>query len=101
MTQQSESVTAAALAEAFKPFADFMSAPLFAKLSDETQLSAGSPMARRQISCGDLRKLADVIARTPSQPAASGGVAELKAEIERLTDGGLHSTLSSTDGGAK
>ena len=24
--------------------------------------------------------------RTPSQPAASGGVAELKAEIERLTD---------------
>jgi Transposase domain (DUF772)/Transposase DDE domain len=56
--QLSESMRANARHRAaFKPFADFMNSPTFDKLSDDTVITAGSPMARRQLNVGDLHRL--------------------------------------------
>ena len=78
MTQQSESVTA-------EPFA-------WVVLSEETGNTrmwtrngdmAKEFAAKHLLECIELYRSP---VRAPSQPAASGGVAELQAEIERLTD---------------
>jgi hypothetical protein len=64
------------LLAAFKPFADFMAGGMFDKLSDETRLTAGSPIARRQLTIGDLRKLAEAVATSQSRGAAEGAGAD-------------------------
>jgi hypothetical protein len=53
-------------AEAFKPFADYMAGGSFSALPDGMPLTPGSPMARRQITIGDLRKLAASIEAAPA-----------------------------------
>ncbi len=57
--------------KAFKPFADFMDTPIFQKLSDDTRLTAGSPMARRQLMVGDLRKLSAALTSAPADVRAA------------------------------
>jgi hypothetical protein len=58
----SESMQAASKAHtAFKPFADFMDTPMFEKLTEDTVLTPGSPMARRQLNVGDFRRLRDAM----------------------------------------
>lgn len=50
-----------AVQDAFKPFADFMAGGSFDKIPDDMPLTAGSSIARRQITAGQLRKLAAAI----------------------------------------
>ena len=64
--QLSESIrTNARHRAAFKPFADFTNSPTFDKLSDDTVITAGLPMARRQLNVGDLRRLRDALEELP------------------------------------
>lgn len=49
---------AVAMREAFKPFADFMAGNTFSKLPDHFEITHGSALARKQLTAGDLRKLA-------------------------------------------
>lgn len=50
-----------AVQDAFKPFADFMAGGSFDKIPDDMPLTAGSSIARRQITAGHFRKLAAAI----------------------------------------
>lgn len=51
-----------AVQTAFQPFADFMAGGSFDKIPDDMPLTAGSSIARRQITAGHFRKLATAIA---------------------------------------
>lgn len=56
------------VAAAFKPFADFMAGGTFDKLPAEFHITAGSHLARRQVTVNDLRNLAAAIASEPPEP---------------------------------
>ena len=118
MTQQSESVTAVALL--LCPFCGKPPFERFEKNINGPQYPDQWFVWCENLDCGaggeameETQEAARAAwnTRAPSQPAASGGVAELKAEIERLTDEGTElliqvyekriAALSSTDGGAK
>lgn len=48
-----------------QPFIDFTRTPTFNILSDEFELTAGSPMAHRQLTAGDFRRLLEAIGEKP------------------------------------
>lgn len=50
-----------AVQTAFQPFADFMASGSFDKIPDDMPLTAGSMLARRQVTAGHFRKLAAAI----------------------------------------
>lgn len=71
----------AGVAAAFKPFADFMAGGSFDKLPVDFRLTTGSSMARRQLTAGDLRKLADAISANPTTDDRSAITALRKLAI--------------------